>query len=66
MKGSITMEHRVSNTNQPISRVKCVVDNCHYWLAGDHCTAQQIEIQPPGAMDTQATDCATFRPEAKM
>jgi hypothetical protein len=60
------MEHRISNTNQPINRVKCVVDSCHYWSSGNHCTAQEIEIQPPGAMDTQMTDCATFIPEEKM
>lgn len=60
------MGHRVSNTNQPIGRVKCAVDSCHYWAKGEHCTAQEIEIQPQGAMDTDATDCATFTPEQKM
>lgn len=54
------MNHRVSKSNQPINRVKCVVDSCHFYAAGDHCTAQEIEIQPPGARDTETTDCSTF------
>ncbi|MFZ5434928.1 MAG: DUF1540 domain-containing protein [Bacillota bacterium] len=46
----------------PINRVKCVVDSCQFYESGDHCVASSIEIQPPGASDTQDTDCATFRP----
>ncbi|MCR1900036.1 DUF1540 domain-containing protein [Irregularibacter muris] len=57
------MDVRVSKSNQPIGRVKCVVDSCHFWGSGKECLAQEIEIQPPGAQDTQTTDCATFTPK---
>ncbi len=60
------MDERISKSNKPIGRVKCVVDSCHFWSSGNHCTAQQIEIQPPGATDTEMTDCATFIPEEDM
>lgn len=56
------MEPRVSKSNQPIGRVKCVVDSCHFWDSGDHCVAHEIEIQPPNSSNTQETDCATFMP----
>ncbi len=44
----------------PISRVKCVVNSCKYWEQGNQCKAEAIQIEPPGAHDTQETDCATF------
>jgi len=51
---------KMSSPNQGI---KCVVNTCHYYMSGDHCTAQQIEVQPKNASDTQETDCATFMRE---
>lgn len=51
-------------SQKAIQRVKCVVDTCQYWNQGDHCYASAIEIHPPGAHDTQETDCATFQPRA--
>lgn len=56
------MPERVDRREDPISRVKCVVDTCEYYTNGNRCTAQTIEIQPPGAQDTSTTDCATFHP----
>ena len=52
----------VNKTNNPISRVKCVVNTCEYYVSGDHCAAEMIEVQPRNAADTQQTDCATFSP----
>ncbi|MFZ5641612.1 MAG: DUF1540 domain-containing protein [Bacillota bacterium] len=60
------MPGRVDRTTDPITRVKCVVDSCEYWQNGDHCVASSIEIQPPGASDTETTDCATFAPKGGM
>jgi hypothetical protein len=57
------MESRVSKENDPISRVKCVVDTCEYWDSGDQCVASTIEVQPMDASNTEETDCATFRPK---
>ncbi len=59
------MEKRVQKDTNPINRVKCVVDSCHYYEPGNHCTAEHIEIQPNGAMNTEETDCATFMPAMK-
>lgn len=49
--------------SRPNEGVKCVVNSCHYYMSGDHCSAAQIEVQPRNARDTQETDCATFMPE---
>lgn len=54
------MEGRVTKEHDPIGRVKCVVNTCHYYESGNHCTAEHIEIQPRNADNTETTDCATF------
>lgn len=53
----------VPKTTEVIARVKCVVDSCKYYKQGNHCTAQSIEIEPPGASDSETTDCSTFAPK---
>ncbi|MBS4023918.1 MAG: DUF1540 domain-containing protein [Dethiobacter sp.] len=58
------MDPRASRKDSPITRVKCVVDTCEFYDAGDRCVASSIEIQPPHASDTEETDCATFRPKS--
>jgi len=45
--------------------IKCVVNTCHYYMSGDLCAAERIEVQPRDARDTQETDCATFIPEGR-
>ncbi len=52
----------VKKMSQPNSGIKCVVNTCHYYMSGDHCTAETIEVQPRNAVDSQETDCATFIP----
>ncbi len=54
------MKGRVDKTNSPLPGVKCVVNSCHYYMQGDLCSAQRIEIQPRDASSTEETDCATF------
>lgn len=46
--------------DNPIPRVKCVVDSCTYYKSGNLCGADQIEIRPPDASTTDETDCGTF------
>lgn len=48
---------------QPNTGIKCVVNTCHYYGAGDHCHADKIEVQSPNANTSEMTDCATFRAE---
>jgi hypothetical protein len=50
----------VKKMERPNGGIKCVVNTCHYYLSGDHCAAEMIEVQPKNARDTQDTDCATF------
>lgn len=49
--------------SQPNAGIKCVVNTCTYYMAGDHCTADRIEVQPRNAANSQDTDCSTFMPE---
>ncbi|KNY28815.1 DUF1540 domain-containing protein [Pseudobacteroides cellulosolvens] len=55
----------VKKMDRPNSGIKCVVNSCHYYMSGDYCAAERIEVQPRNAADSQETDCATFIPEAK-
>ena len=50
--------------NQPNENIKCVVNTCHYYMQGDYCAAQKIEVQPRNAHDSNETDCATFMVES--
>ena len=54
-----------SKMDRPNEGVKCVVNTCHYYMSGDHCAASKIEVQPRNATDSNQTDCATFKPEAR-
>jgi hypothetical protein len=54
---------RAEKMEQPNTGIKCVVNTCYYYMSGDHCSAQKIEVQPRNAADTQETDCATFAPK---
>ena len=51
---------RVKKMNHPNPGIKCVVNTCEYYMNGDYCSAEKIEVQPKNAEDTQKTDCATF------
>ena len=57
------MKERVERVNNPINRVKCVVNSCQFYESGNMCKAEYIEIQPPNATDTETTDCVTFTPK---
>lgn len=56
------MEGRIEKSNTPNPGIKCVVNTCHYYSEGDHCTAQRIEVQHRNAKNSEETDCATFKP----
>ncbi|AOY75068.1 DUF1540 domain-containing protein [Clostridium formicaceticum] len=56
---------RVNKMNQPNQGIKCIVNTCHYYMNGDRCSAEMIEVQPRNASSTQETDCATFIPEGQ-
>lgn len=54
----------VNKTNNPIGRVRCIVNTCQYYGNGDQCMAERIEVHPKNAHSTQETDCATFEAKA--
>ena len=54
------MQGKVEKTNHHLSGVKCIVNTCHYYTEGDHCSAARIEVQPRNASQSEETDCATF------
>ncbi|MCX7747769.1 MAG: DUF1540 domain-containing protein [Clostridia bacterium] len=53
----------VKKMNQPNQGIKCIVNTCYYYMNGDQCSAEKIEVQPRNAANTQETDCATFIPQ---
>lgn len=57
---------KAEKMNKPNEGIKCVVNTCHYYMSGDHCSASKIEVQPKNASNTEETDCATFTPEGQM
>jgi hypothetical protein len=56
------MQIKSNSTSNINPGVRCVVNTCHYYSEGDHCTAQRIEVQHRNAQNAQETDCATFKP----
>lgn len=56
------MEGKVQKMDHHNPGIKCVVNTCHYYSQGDHCNAQQIEVQHRNANTSHETDCATFTP----
>lgn len=55
----------IKKMGQPNQGIKCVVNTCHYYMSGDYCSAEKIEVQPRNAADSQETDCATFMHEGR-
>ncbi len=56
------MQGKVQKMDHHNPGIKCVVNTCHYYVPGDYCNAQKIEIQKRNAASSEETDCATFTP----
>ncbi|MBH1940051.1 DUF1540 domain-containing protein [Mobilitalea sibirica] len=52
----------IRKMDKPNEGIKCVVNTCEYYMNGDHCCAEKIQVEPRNAHDSQETDCATFAP----
>lgn len=50
----------VKKLDKPNEGVNCVVNTCEYYMSGDHCAAEQIQVAPRNASDSRETDCTTF------
>jgi hypothetical protein len=47
--------------DKPNEGIRCVVNTCEYYMNGDHCAAEQIQVEPRNASDSDQSDCATFK-----
>lgn len=56
----------VKKMSQPNTGIKCIVNTCYYYMSGDHCGAEKIEVEPRNASDSQETDCATFTQQGSL
>jgi len=50
----------VKKMDKPNEGVKCVVNTCEYYMNGDHCAAEKIQVEPRNATSSNQTDCSTF------
>lgn len=57
---------KVNKMQSPNTGIKCVVNTCYYYMNGDHCTAEKIEVQPRDASNSEQTDCATFMKQGQV
>jgi hypothetical protein len=56
----------VRKMDKPNEGIKCIVSSCEYYMNGDHCSAEKIQVEPRHASTSNDTDCATFAPQDKM
>ena len=53
----------IRKMDKPNEGFKCIVNTCEYYMNGDHCAAEQIQVEPRNAKGSDETDCATFAPK---
>jgi hypothetical protein len=51
---------KVNKMQSPNTGIQCAVNTCYYYMNGDHCTAEQIQVEPRDAVNSDQTDCMTF------
>lgn len=54
---------KANKMSKPNDGIKCGVNTCYYYMQGDYCSADKIEVQPKNAANSQETDCETFAPK---
>lgn len=57
---------KTKKMDHPNTGIKCMVNTCEYYMNGDQCTAEKIEVQSPNAMSSADTDCKTFFPQKQL
>ena len=50
--------------SHPNDGIKCEVNTCYFYMNGDYCSADKIEVQHRNAHTSHETDCVTFKPQA--
>lgn len=43
--------------------VTCTVNSCQYWVEGNRCSAEKIDVVGANADECQDTNCYTFKPK---
>lgn len=51
-----------SGKEPPGDRIRCSVNTCHFYMPGNRCGADFIEVGPPNASSREETGCDTFVP----
>jgi hypothetical protein len=51
---------KATKMDHPNDGIRCSVNTCYYYMQGDHCSADHIQVEPKDAMTSEQTDCATF------
>lgn len=54
---------KTKKMDSPNTGIKCEVSTCKYYVSGDHCTAEQIQVHNKTASTSQDTNCDTFIPK---
>lgn len=55
----------IRKMDKPNEGIRCVVNTCEYYMNGDHCAAEKIQVEPRNASNSHETDCTTFEPKDK-
>jgi hypothetical protein len=55
----------IRKMDKPNEGIRCIVNTCEYYMNGDHCSAEQIHVEPRNAKESEQTDCATFMSKDK-
>lgn len=51
---------KAQKLDHPNNGIKCKVNTCFYYMNGDHCCAEKIEVAPRNAHSVSETGCETF------
>lgn len=52
---------KAKKLDHPNGGIKCKVNSCLYYMSGDQCCAERIEVAPENAHSVSETGCQTFQ-----
>ena len=51
---------KANKMDHPNGGISCEVTTCSYYMSGNYCSADKIQVTPKNAHTADETDCATF------
>ena len=51
---------KANKMDHPNGGISCEVSTCNYYMSGNYCSADKIQVTPKNANTSDQTDCATF------